>query len=231
MSTVSEVLAQVFGLTATLMLCLSYTVKTKKTFLFFSLVGEVAYGLTFVFVNSIGAGLIVFLSCVQSLVYYLYEAKSKQAPKTLGFLFVAGFIILGSINFNSVFDIIPILTYSWCTFALYKKNLDSIKVMYLLPNMLLVIYDIMVMAYANALEDGIESIIILLSLVDFKKIFVKIQSHKKVATLINKNGASLRFENLKNIQSTAKMLSTSDNHFHILQRESTVKSAEICQYG
>ena len=64
MSTVSEVLAQVFGLTATLMLCLSYTVKTKKTFLFFSLVGEVAYGLTFVFVNSIGAGLIVFLSCV-----------------------------------------------------------------------------------------------------------------------------------------------------------------------
>ena len=231
MSTVSELLAQVFGLTATLMLCLSYTVKTKKTFLFFSLVGEVAYGLTFVFVNSIGAGLIVFLSCVQSLVYYLYEAKSKQAPKTLGFLFVAGFIIFGSINFNTVFDIIPILTYSWCTIALYKKNLDSIKVMYLLPNILLVIYDIMVMAYANALEDGIESIIILLSLIDFKKIFVKIQSHKKVATLINKIGAGLRFENLINIQSTAKMLSTSDNHFHKLQRESTIKRAEICQYG
>ena len=53
----------------------------------------------------------------------------------------------------------------------------------------------------------------------------------EVATLINKIGAGLRFENLINIQSTAKMLSTSDNHFHKLQRESTIKRAEICQYG
>ncbi len=231
MSSVSEILAQVFGLTATLMLCLSYTVKTKRTFLFLGLVGEIAYGLTFVFVNSIGTGLIVFLSCLQSLIFYLYEKKNVEPSKMLGFLFIIAFVTLGIVNFNTVYDIIPILTYSWCTLALYNKNFNKIKVMYLLPNMLLAIYDIMVMAYANALEDGIESIVIICSLVDFKKIFATIQSHKLFATLINKNGASLRFETKLSSKSTAKTLLTSDNHYHTLHNKNTTNLTEVCQYG
>lgn len=231
MSSVSEILAQVFGLTATLMLCLSYTVKTKKTFLFLGLVGEIAYGLTFVFVNSLGAGLIVFLSCLQSLVFFIFEKKNITPSKMLGFLFIVVFVTLGAVNFNTVYDIIPILTYSWCTLALYNKNFNKVKVMYLLPNMLLVIYDIMVMAYANALEDGLESIVIICSLIDIKKIIGYKQSHKLFATLINKIGASLRFENSYSFQSTAKTLLTSDNHYHTLRKENTTKRAEICQYG
>ena len=73
MSSGNFIIAQILGLTATLILCLSYTVKNKKTFLLLSFFGETVYGLSFIFVNSLGTGLIALLSCLQSICFYFYD--------------------------------------------------------------------------------------------------------------------------------------------------------------
>ena len=45
-----------------------------------------------------------------------------------------------------------------------------IRLMYVLPNILLAIYDLMVMAYASAFEDGIEAIFLIsIIIIDFIK--------------------------------------------------------------
>ena len=113
MSDVNFMLAQIFGTTATILLCSAYFVKSRKKFLLLGLCGDLTYGLTFIFVNSWGAGLITLLSCLQTILAIIYENKDKKFPKLFALFFIPGFIILGLMDYNSFIDIIPIITYIW----------------------------------------------------------------------------------------------------------------------
>ena len=158
MPNISFIFAQIFGGMATLVLCLSYVVKSKKVFLLFGLFGDIAYGMSFLFVGSWSAGAVALLSCLQFFFVYHYDKKNKKMPKSIALVFIALFMVSGILTWNSAWDIIPIASYIWYTFVLYLDDVKSIRVMYLLPNALLVVYDIMVMAYASAFEDGIEAL-------------------------------------------------------------------------
>lgn len=217
MSNVNFILAQILGLTSTIFLCLSYAVKNKKTFLILSLLGDIIYGLTFVFVNSWGAGIITLLSCLQYVIVICYENKQKQLPKYIAFIFIVGFIVAGLYDFNNLWDIVPIITYIWFTIVLYAKDLGKIRIMYLIANILLTVYDTMVMAYANAFEDGIESIclVVMIAISYHKSKSVTVSKTQNTATLTKKLQLSFGVIGVKNfdLQSAKRKVITSDNHF------------------
>ena len=170
MSNVYFIFAQIFGGIATLILCLSYVVKSKKGFLLMGLFGDIMYGMSFLFVGSWSAGVIALLSCLQFFFVYYFEKRNKKLPKIIASVFIVMFIVAGALTWNSAWDIIPLASYIWYTFALYIDDVKSIRLVYVLPNALLVVYDIMVMAYASAFEDGIEALfLITIILADFVK--------------------------------------------------------------
>ena len=158
MINVNFIIAQVLGIVATLILCISYNVKSKKAFLLISLLGDVVYGLGFIFIGSLSAGLITLTSCIQTLSTLYYEKKQKKTPIYIAFAFIIVFIFEGIYTLSSYWDIIPMLTYIWFTMVLRMDNVKSIKIMYIFPNILLTIYDIIIMAYASAFQDGFEAI-------------------------------------------------------------------------
>lgn len=229
MTDVNSILSQVLGLIATLMLLSSYLVKSKKLFLILGFLGDVAYGLTFIFVNSLGAGLITLLSCVQNLTFYLFERKGSEPPRLVGLTFIVLFITMGIINFSTIFDIIPILCYSYFTIALYCNELQSIKAMYILPNIMLVFYDIMVMAYANAFEDGIEAgFLIITTLIKYIQ-SKQSKGSKKVATL--KTTLSHECIGDYTFQSSVPR-TTGDNHIaYLTNLKSVVLANPVNRYG
>lgn len=207
---VGSMMSQILGLIATFMLLFSYVVKSKKSFLILNFIGDVAYGLTFIFVNSLGAGLISFLSCVQNFTFYIFEKKGGEPPRIIGFIFIVLFFVVGIANYNVIYDIVPMLCYTYITIVLYCKKVESIKAMYILPNALLVFYDIMVMAYANAFEDGIEVTFLTVSTVLQLIKFQKSKGSKKTATL----KTTLMHECIGDytFQSSVQRNITGDNH-------------------
>lgn len=158
MINVNFILAQVFGVVTTLIMCLSYTVKSKKTFLLLGFLGDVIYGTTFLFVGALSAGIIALISCVQGLFLYQFSKRNKRPPKIIALAFIIAFLTAGILTMESYWDIIPMITYVWFTIALYLENVKAIKFMYIIPNALQTVYDFIVMAYASALEDGFEAI-------------------------------------------------------------------------
>lgn len=219
MSNVNFILTQVLGLTATLTLCLSYVVKSKKLFLLLGLCGEIVYGLTFIFVNSWGAGIISLLSCLQFVCFFLYERKNKKAPIWLGLVFVALFVVVGGITFGGVWDIIPIATYSWFTVTLYFKDTKSIRLFNILPDMSLVLYDVMVKAYANAFEDGLETVFLIsMVIADLSKSKISF----KRATLPKKFFSGIIGVKLFDLQSATRENSISEIHNSIQTKLSSV---------
>ncbi len=213
MSQNNFVFIQLFGMTATLFLCLSYLAKNKKTFLIFCLIGDIIYGLTFIFVNSWGAGIIALLSCGQYIFVLYYDKKQKRLPIKISFAFVLFYIITGFVNFVNIWDIIPVVTYVWFTITLYKNNIKEIRVMCLSANILLIVYDIMVMAYSNAINDTIESML-LFSIIFIDFIKNKNLNGKTISATLSKNFLlyGVRKYNNFSLQSTIAKVKTSDNH-------------------
>ena len=223
-------MSQVLGLIATLMLLISYLVKSKKAFLILGFIGDVAYGLTFIFVNSLGAGLITLLSCVQNLTFYIFEKKGLEPPRFVGFIFIALFLVFGIVNYNVIYDIIPMLCYTYFTIALYCKKVESIKAMYILPNALLAFYDIMVMAYANAFEDGIETAFLIVSTVSQMIKSKQSNGSKKTATL----KTTLMHECIGDytFQSSVQRNTTGDNHIaYLTNLKDVVLANPVNRYG
>lgn len=179
MINVNFILAQVLGVVTTLIMCLCYTVKSKKTFLLLGFTGDIIYGTTFLFVGSLSAGIIALISCVQGLFLYFLSKKNKRPPKIIALVFITAFIIVGIKTMESYWDIIPMFNYSLFTFALYLDNVKAIKFMYIIPNALQTIYDFIVMAYASALEDGFEAIYLAVVMVVS---YIKAKKNSKVIT-------------------------------------------------
>ena len=199
------------GLIATLILCSSYIVKSKKDFLFLGILGDLVYGLSFIFVNSIGTGIITILSCIQFSSFYFCERKNIKLPKFVAGVFACLFVIVGIVNMQSVWDILPIIIYVYYTFTLYIKDIEKIKILYIIPNAVLVAYDIVVTAYASAFEDGFEATFLAIILVtDYAKSRKKL-STKKIATL-KQNSKIYPQKKVNNLQSDRYFFETSDNN-------------------
>lgn len=185
MNNVNFIIAQILGLTTTIILCLSYAMKNKQMFLIVGFIGDVIYGTAFIFVESWSAGLIALLSCVQFLFFYHYEKKNKKMPIPLATIFAILFVIAGIVTWQSAMDIIPIAVYVWYTFVLYFDDVKTIRLMYIIPNLLFVFYDINAMAYTSALEDGTE-VVCLTTLAIIEYVHAKKQSKAlQTATLKN----------------------------------------------
>ena len=213
MFNVNFIIAQLLGLTATFILCYSYLSKTKKEFLFLSLIGDMVYGLSFIFVNSLGTGLITLLSCLQSVCFLFYEKKKTTMPKVFAFMFIVSFVIVGILNMETMLDIIPIITYIWFTITLYMENIKMLKIMFIIPNLVLAVYDVMVMAYANAFEDCFEALFLASAIIiDYVKYKKNNYGKEKRATLNKQNSILNKLMGVKfNLQSDLFNVGTSDD--------------------
>lgn len=212
MNSASFYIAQLLGIVAGIMLCSSYLAKSKKKFLVLSIIGDIVYGLSYVFVNSLGTGIITILSCSQSFVSYLFERKEKRMPVWICVLYSFAFIAIGILTMESYWDIIPVVVYVWYCFALYVEDINTIRLMYFVPLVMLSIYDITVKAYATALEDGFEAtflaVVLIINFIKSHKLRYEI---KRRATL-NKTYSSLSWLIRDEIlQSTTNQGETSDN--------------------
>lgn len=121
------------------------------------------YGLTFIFAGSWSAGIISLLSCLQYVVFFLFEKKYGHTPKWVGVIFIGLFMTAGALTMEVIYDIIPMLTYSWFTVTLFLNSTKKIRKFTIVPDLSLVLYDIMVKAYANAFQDGIEAVFLICS--------------------------------------------------------------------
>lgn len=211
MISVNFIIAQILGFVATLALCSSYLAKSKKGYLLFSILGDIVYGLSFVFVDALGTGIITILSCLQSIAFYLFERKGKVMPKWIAAMFAATFIVVGTVTATSVLDIIPIATYVWFTFTLYAKNMDKLKLLSVLPNAILVVYDIAVTAYASAFEDGFEATFLAVIIVtDYAKSLKIKKDSRNCATLKSNSKPNWILGAYKSLQSAKLDFETSD---------------------
>lgn len=161
------VISQISGGIALLLVCISYFLKNKSTFLIIQIISNLFYGASFIFMGSLVAGLITLVSIFRC--FYIYFCEKFNFKYTAYYLpiFFCFYIILGILFWKSWFDIIPICTSIMFTFGFYIKNLQLMRFILIFPNALIMIYCILCKTYTNAILDFIELSVIIVSIIYF----------------------------------------------------------------
>lgn len=162
--------SQIMGFIALILVCIAYFVKTKAIFLSLQIVANIFYAAAFLFLQSYVAGLITLISILRCLYIFVCEKKKFKYSAYFLPIFIVCYVAIGVIFWKNWFDIIPIITASSFTIAFFIKGLQKTRILCVLPNALLVIYNIFCRTYSNALLDLLELIVLIVAIISYNKI-------------------------------------------------------------
>lgn len=162
-------LAQILGLIALIFVCISYNTNNKKHFLFYQILANIFYASSFLSLNVIVGGINTIISIIRVTCLYFIEKKNNDYPKYLYFIFAISYLTLGILFFESYLDILAIISYEIFNLAMFCKNINKVRYLMILPNVMIVIYNILNQTFTNAILDLVEIAVLCCSIYKFRK--------------------------------------------------------------
>ena len=167
------ILAQIFGLIALVLVCLSYSFNSKKVFLLYQIASNIFYAMSFLTLGVLVGGINTLISITRVTCLFFFERVQKVPPRFIYFIFAFTYLISGIIFFQTTLDIIAIISYEIFNLAMFNKNISKVRFMMILPNLMIAIYNLLSMTYTNAILDFIEITVLIVSIIRFKNFEMK----------------------------------------------------------
>lgn len=160
------IMTQILGGIALIIDVIAILLNNKKQYFIAQIVTYVFNGAAFIVNNSLVAGINTFISITRAFILYLYEKKGKKPPYWLsGYSII--YIIIGVIFMQNYLEIITMLTPILFTLSMLMKNMQLVRYYSILPELMLIIYSMLTMAYTTATCYAVETITLIVAIIIF----------------------------------------------------------------
>ena len=159
------ILAQVFGAVALVIICIGYFVKTKPIFLLTQVAGNFFYALAFFVVGAYVGAALVMISLFRCIYIYISEKYSFRYLIHFLSIFIVAYIVTTILFWDTVFDLMPLSSSILFTIGYTISNLQTMRYILIVPNSILIVYNILTTTYTSALLDFIEVVVIVIAIV------------------------------------------------------------------
>lgn len=165
------ILAQVFGTLMLIVNVLAMQMKDKKNIIFMLLLANLFAVFNFIFLKGYSGAIICGFAIIQTLINNFYEKKGKKLPFPLLIIFIIISIVLGSLTFKNIIDILPIICSVLYSLIIVQSKEKIIRILSLINIILWLIYDFYFLAYVAAISDILVVVSTLIGMYrfDFKK--------------------------------------------------------------
>lgn len=161
-------LSQSLGIIALILVCISYQFNNKAKFLALQILANAFYSASFLALNVLVGGINTIISLFRVAILFLYERKDKPSPIWLFLTFSVLYIFSGALCWQTNLDIIAIISYELFNVAMFIRNINMTRFMMILPNLMIAIYNLLLMTYTNALLDLIEVAVLFFAIIKFR---------------------------------------------------------------
>lgn len=158
------IVGQVFGFVALLFVCVSYFCKNRATFLSLNIVANIFYGGAFLTQNLLVAGINTLISIARTVGLFILVKDKKTPQLWYFFLIISAYFIVTSIFFSSPLDFIALATSVLFTVAYFVPSLHITRLLVILPNIALAVYNFVFHLYVSAALNAIEAVVALVAL-------------------------------------------------------------------
>lgn len=163
------IIAQILGAVALILVCIGYFLKDKSVFMIIQAVSNIFYASAFFAVEAYVGACIVLVSVFRCIYIYFAEKKEFKYKFHLLPVFVGLYVVVLFVFYKSYYDIIPLCTATIFTFVLAIKNMKLMRYILIIPNAVLVLYNILTKTYFNALLDFIEVFVLIIAIIKHNK--------------------------------------------------------------
>lgn len=171
-----NIIAQILGFFALIFSVMSYQKTNKKGFLIVQVIANLFYISQYACLNAYSALIVVIISTIRALIFFMYEKKNKKIPLALLIIFIIITIIAGVFTYETYWSILPIIIVCLFAYGTWQKNLKVTYTIGIMISILWIIYNSVVGAYVSAISaifEGISSTIGLIRLIKKSKKKIK----------------------------------------------------------
>lgn len=168
------ILAQILGLFALLTSVIAIQFKRKGKILFFTCLVNTLTVVQFILLDALTGAIIGALNTIRCIVFFIYEAKTKNQSIIVLLIFEIFTITAGILTFNNIWDLLPILSTLLYTYGLWQNNITFLKISSAIMCIGWIIYDIIILAYVEAFRSFCEFISSIIA------VFIQIKSQKNI---------------------------------------------------
>lgn len=147
------ILAQVLSFIAMLINIVAVQLKTKKNILLTIVVSNIFFIISYILLEAYMGAIMCGIVAIEIIINTILESKNKSTPKILIIIYIIISIILGSITYTSILDLLPIIASIFFVFTLIQKKESNVRLLILGNLISWVIYDILVSAYISGISD------------------------------------------------------------------------------
>lgn len=161
------ILAQAFGGIALVIVCVGYFLRSKAKFMITQVLSDVFYSLAFFVVGEFVGGSIVCVSILRCIYIYIAESKNFKYMHHFLPIFIAAYVVLTAVFWENAFDLMPLFSSILFTIGYVMKNLQAMRCLLIVPNVVLVVYNILTTTYVSAVLDFVEVVVIVTAILKF----------------------------------------------------------------
>ena len=151
------ILGQVFGIAATVLLCLSYQTNSKGKLLLMQTAGCAATCLSYLFLGAMSGFALNVVCVARNGIFYFLPAKSQKALIT-GFVIAGVMAIVGGLSWQGAVSLIIISALMINTVCMSTGDPQLLRKSILLTSTMVIIYNIFVFSLGGICAEGLSII-------------------------------------------------------------------------
>ena len=162
-----NIFAQIIAFSAFLFFISSVQMKEKKKLVFFQLIANLLYGISYLLLNVKTAFYMNFISVLRCTI--LYFSKKKKPPIIYLFILIGLIISIGILTYDNLLSIIPIGITILYTVSTWQDNMKVIRYLFVIAGVFWIIYNYSVGAYVAIIGNVFEITSGIVSIIRFNK--------------------------------------------------------------
>lgn len=151
-----NILAQIFGTIALLLLVISYQQVVRKKFLFLQIIANVFYSLQYLVLNAYSAVMTTFITIIELFIFHKDAEENKKTSILVLLIIELLLIIIGIFTYDGIYSLIPIFIACIFTYGNFQSNLRITYSIGIVVAFLWTVYNFVVGAYVSLLGNFFE---------------------------------------------------------------------------
>lgn len=161
--------AQIIGGIVLILTVISIQFKTKEKILICQIIANILIAIQYFLLNALTGGVVSIINVIRCIIFYYYKKKNMKPSFVFLGIFIIIAILSGILTWQSTLSIIPIIAAIIFTYGLWQDNITITRICTGITAGNWTIYNIIVKAYAGAIQSVAECISSIIAIIRNKQ--------------------------------------------------------------
>lgn len=149
------IIAQAVGFVSLVLYCTSLQARARKTLITMLTFVNILNSAVYFLLGSVTGGIMSIIGIIKLIIFQIYDTKKRNCPVWVMLIFMLAIGVNAVLTYSGWYDIFAIAEAIVVTYGAWQKNMSITRIGYFISGVLLIVFNLCVCAYTNALSESI----------------------------------------------------------------------------